>query len=149
MNTKEEKLGDGRKQENATRICKKKTGEEKHSKKFKGTLWRGKYPMFIAFFVCLFGFLSVSVFIIPLPKSKRWLKLNAIFFSSSSSLCGGGFNFFKCFCSTDNHFFVSTFFSTLLSLPVWVLVINVEKRIVKTVTDFYFYFKILYELCIS
>lgn len=47
-------------------------------------------------------------------------------------------------CSSDNHLSPKhLFYYTILSLPVWVLV-NMWNWIVMTVSDFYFYFKILY-----
>lgn len=64
MNTKEEKLGDGRKQENATRICKKKKKLERKNilKNLKELFEEGNIPCLSPFlFVCLGFYQSLSL----------------------------------------------------------------------------------------
>lgn len=64
--------------------------------------------MFLAFCCSLSFFLSFSLFLSPSIGQTR---CNLLFF-----------------CSADNHFPRKHLFLSTLSLPVWVLVINVEKE---------------------
>lgn len=67
--------------------------------------------MFLAF-CCALSFLLSCALSFSVFKSKYWSN------KMQSSV----------FCSADNHFLVKHLFLSTLSLPVWVLVINVEKE---------------------
>lgn len=101
--------------------------------------------MFITFLLVLFLSLSLSLSFF----------LFVVFFFSFLSPSDGPAKMQFClvfgvfFCSADNHFIRKhLFFYTSVTACVGTGY-KCGKRIVMTVTDFYFYFKILYELCIS